>query len=175
MTSLPKGRILWVRDVSWEGLAALWQRGSECRGSGGGWMQTGTLGMPRLSQGSHTAYTGLAAESCPVVSAKGMSWPSSASFMVKKCLKCPPIACQLLPTQCPVLWRAHRQRHLIILANSPSSSREQHKGVTLGLAVSCRRKKWAFDGTSSKTETLISSPLSCYSRPMFKFAKQASI
>lgn len=125
MISLPKGRMLWVIDVNWEGLAVLWQRGSECRGRERGWMQAERLGMPWLSQGSHAAYTGLAAEPSSVVSAKGMSWPRSASFMVKKCLKCP-IACQLLPTQCPVLWRAHRHRHLMILANSPPSRREQH-------------------------------------------------
>lgn len=35
------------------------------------------------ARGSHTAYTGLAAEPSSVVSAKGMSWPRSASFMVK--------------------------------------------------------------------------------------------
>lgn len=45
MTSLPKGRTLWVRDVSWEGLAVPWQRGSECRRSGRGWKQAERLGM----------------------------------------------------------------------------------------------------------------------------------
>lgn len=134
------------------------QRDWECHGSARG----------------HTAYTGLAAEPSSVGSAKGMSWPRSASFMVRKPLTCAPIACQLLPSQCPVLWRAHRQRHLMILANSPSS-RRKHQGVTLGLVASCSREKWAFNGISSKREKLISSPLSCYSRPSFKLAKQASI
>lgn len=45
--------MLWVRDVSWEGLAVLWQKGSECRGRGRGWMQAEKLGMPGLAR-DHT-------------------------------------------------------------------------------------------------------------------------
>lgn len=170
MTSPPKGRIPWVGDVSWEGLAAHWQRGSECRGrgKGRGWMQAERLGMPRLSQGSHAADTGLAAGPSSGVSAKGMSWPRSASLVDIKHLKCRPIACQLLPSQFSVLWRAHSKETcdpgkftLCQVRTTPRSN----------LRVSCRTEKWAFNGTSSKRETLISSPLSCYSGPCIWICK----